>query len=81
MKRKVILQGVLKVSDPEDRFFLIRAISEISVVLSKTTLIISDSTGEPVSMESEIVRVDSLSATEISEITRFKIRSSWSRYL
>ena len=36
--------------------------------------------GAPVSMELEIVRVVSLSTTEISEIIRFKIRSSRSEY-
>ena len=38
-------------------------------------------TGEPVSMESEIMRVVSLSTTQISEITRLKTRSSGSEYL
>ena len=55
-------------------FFLIlnRVIVVISFVLNKTTLIISDSTFEPVTMVSEIVRVVSLSTTEISEVTRLK---------
>ena len=47
----------------------------ISFVLGETTLTISDSIDGPVSMESEIVRVISRSTTEISEITRLKIRS------
>ena len=49
-----------------------RVILDISVVLRETTLISSDSieTGSPV--ETEIVRVVSLSKTEITEITRFK---------
>ena len=62
-------------------FFKNRVISDISVLLRERTLIILDSTGKLVSMESEIVLVLSLSTTEISEITRLKIRSSWSRYL
>ena len=53
--------------------FLNRVISVISVVLTETTLTISDSTGETVSMESDIVRVVSLSTTEISEVARLKI--------
>ena len=57
-----------------------RFISFISVVLQETTLTISVSTGELVSMETEIVRVVSLSSTEISEITRLKIRSSRSMF-
>ena len=52
--------------------FLNRVISVISVVLRETTLTRSDSTGKPVSMEYEIVKV----VSEISEITRLKIRSS-----
>ena len=46
--------------------FFNRVISVISVVVRKTTLTISDSTGEPVSMESEIARVVSLCTTGIS---------------
>ena len=57
-------------------FFLYRVISFISVVLRETTLTISASTGDPISMESETVRMVSLSVMEISEITRLKIR--WS---
>ena len=56
--------------------FVIRVISDISGLQRTTTLTITDSTGDPVSMESEIARVVSLSTTEISEITRLKIRSS-----
>ena len=41
----------------------------------------SDSTGVPVSMESEIVRGVFLNTTEISEITLSKIRSSGSKNL
>ena len=61
--------------------FLIRVISVISVVLRKTTLTISVSIGEPVLMESEKVRVVSLSKKEISKINRLKIRSSGFKYL
>ena len=59
-------------------FYFNRVISVISVALRETFLIISDSTGEPVSMEYEIVRVFSLSTTLISEIVRLKILSSGS---
>ena len=60
-----------KYPDPEDRIFN-RNISDIFVVLRETTLTVSDSieTGSPV--ETEKVRVISLSTTEITEITRFK---------
>ena len=62
-------------------FFLNRVILVISVVLSETTITISDSTGEPVSIEVEIMRVVSLSTTEISEITQLNVRSSRYEYL
>ena len=62
-------------------FFFNLVISVISVVLRETTLSISVSTSEPVSMKSEIERVVSLSITEMSEITRLKIPSSGKRYL
>ena len=65
---------------PQDRF-LNGVIWIISVVLRGNDLIILDSIGEPVSMESELVRVISLGTTEISEITRLKIRSLGSEYL
>ena len=48
-------------------------ISVISAVLSKTTLTILDSTGGPVFMEPEIVRVVSLNAKEISDITQLTL--------
>ena len=67
--------------DPDDRFFffLNRITSVISVLLGEINLTISpDSTGETVSVGSETVGVISLSTTEISEITRLKIRSSGS---
>ena len=70
-----VTYGASMYSDLEDRFFfsfmLNRVISVISVVdlLRKITLTISDLNSDPVSMESEIVRVVSLSTTEISEIT------------
>ena len=41
----------------------------------------NDSYCKRVQVESEIVRVVSLSKTELSEITCLKIRSSWSDYL
>ena len=53
-----------------------RVVSVISAVPRETTLKISDSTGEPVRMQSELLRVISLTTTKISEITRLKIRSS-----
>ena len=55
------------------RFELDRVIMFFSIFyLRETTFTISVSTGEPVSVESEIVRVVSLSKTEISNITRLK---------
>ena len=50
-------------------------------VLPETTLTISDSTGESLSMGFEIVRVVSLGTRKISEITRLKIRFSGCGYL
>ena len=57
-------------------FFLNRAILVVSVVLREFTLTISVSNGEPVSIESEILRAVSLGTTVISEITRLEIQSS-----
>ena len=75
-------KDILRYPDLEDRFFFSnRVISVISVVLRETSPIILDSTGEPVSIESDIVRVVSLSTTEIPEITRLKSRSSGSGFL
>ena len=59
---------VLKYPDPEGRF-LNCVIAVISVILRETTLTISVSTGEPVSMKSDILRVVSFTAMEILEIT------------
>ena len=61
-------------------FFFCLFIPVVSIELRETTLTSSDSTGDPVSMKSEIVRVVSLSKTEVSEITRLTIRSSGYRY-
>ena len=79
------LSTCLKYSDPEYEVFS-RAISVISVVLRETTLIISDSieTGAPV--ESEIVRVVSLSSTNRNNSDntfkkKKKNRYSWSEYI
>ena len=47
--------GGIRVSQTHLVFLLNRVISVISVVLRETTLTISDSTGEPMSMESEIM--------------------------
>ena len=52
--------------------FFNRVISLTSVVQRETTLTVSVSTGEPVTMESEIVRVVSLCTKEMSKITRLK---------
>ena len=60
---------------------LLSGIRSLKIVLRETTLTFSVSTGEIVSMESQVVRVVSLSTTEISEITRLKIRSSGKGYL
>ena len=58
-------------SDPENRMFNC-VITEIYVVRRETTRTISDSTETCSPVESEIVRVVSLSATEVNEMTRFK---------
>ena len=59
--------------DPEDRFFFLFCfVCFFNRVIRESTLTISVSTCEPVSMESEIARVVSFSTTEISEITRLK---------
>ena len=52
----------------------------ISVVLREPTLSISELTVEPVSMESEIVRVVSLRTTGISKIKQLKIQSPGYKY-
>ena len=65
----------LKVCEPRRSFYLNSVIWDVFVVLSEITLHISDSTGVPVSMESEIMRVVSLSTMEISEITDLKKKS------
>ena len=74
----------LRYHDPEDRIFN-RVISDISVVLRETTLILPDSIETGSLVETEIVRVVSLSKTEITEISRLKKkkthRSSGSGYL
>ena len=57
-----------QVSDPEDRIFN-RVIPDISVVLRETTLTISDSIETSSPIESEIVRVFTLSTTEITDHT------------
>ena len=62
---------LVRYQGPEDRNFY-RVISDISVVLRKTTLTILDSIQTDSPVESEIVRVVSLSTTEITEITRLK---------
>ena len=61
------------VFDPEDQNFNC-VVSDISALLRETTLTISVSneTGSPVKFK--IVRVVSLSTTELSEITRLKLR-------
>ena len=57
--------------DPVGRIFN-RVISDISVILWDNTLIISDSIEKDSPVETEIVRVLSLSTPEITEVTRFK---------
>ena len=68
---QMYFRSAVRYPDLEHRF-LYRIISVISVVLRENTLTISVSTREPVSMESEIVRVVSFDTTEISEKTRLK---------
>ena len=57
-------------------FFFNLVVLVISVVLWEITPTISDSTDEPVSKESEMLRVISRSTTKISNITKLKIQSS-----
>ena len=64
-------KSAVRYSDPKDRIFN-RVISDISVVLWETTLTVSDSVKTVSPVKSEIVRVVSLSTTEITETTRFK---------
>ena len=63
----------LKVSGPSRSFFffflIFRVISVISIVLKEITFTTSVSTGEPVSIEYEIMKVVSPCTTKISEIT------------
>ena len=61
--------------------FIFETVKKTIVGKGKTTLTTLVSIDEPVSMESEIVRVDSLGTKEISEITRLKIRSSGPEFL
>ena len=70
---------MVKISHPEDRFFfffffqsLNRVISDMSVVLRESTLTISDSIETVSPVEPGIVRVVSVSTTEITQITRLK---------
>ena len=72
---RMLWKNKFKVSGPLRFFFFNSFIPVISVELGETTLTILFATCEPISMESETVRLVSLSAREISEITRLKIRS------
>ena len=63
----------LRHPDSEDRM-LNSIISDISIVQRETTLTISDSIETGSNVETEIVRVVSLSTTEITEITRLKTK-------
>ena len=73
--QSISMDTFIKESFSEDQIFN-HVISDISLVLRETTLTTSDSieTGSPI--ETEIVRVVSLSTTEITEITRFKTKRS-----
>ena len=62
----ILIKLTLSYADLEDPFFLILVISVISD--NETTLTLSLSTGEPVSMESGVVRVASLCTTEMLKI-------------
>ena len=57
--------------DPEDRIFY-PVISDISVALRETTLTISDSIETDSPVETELVRVDALGTTKMTNISRFK---------
>ena len=67
----IVMGSTLRYPYPRDQIFY-RIFSDISGLLRETTLTILDSikTGPPV--ETEIVRVVSLSTTEITEITQLK---------
>ena len=71
-------KGDLRYLDTED---LNRVISDTPVVPRETTLTYSDSTETGSPVESEIVRVVSVSTMEITDITRFKKKSSRRGYL
>ena len=64
----------------EDRIFD-RVISDICVILREATITISDSTETESQVETDKVRVVSLTKTEITEIRRLKKTSSGSGYL
>ena len=72
-------ETTLRYPDPDDIIFN-RVISDISVVVRENTITISDSIEIGSPGESEMVRMLSRSTTEITEITRLKIRSSGSGY-
>ena len=64
-------KGAKRNLDTKDRISN-RVISDASVVLRETTLTFSDSIETGLPVKTEIVRVVSLSTTEITEITRLK---------
>ena len=74
----MLTNPISRYPNPEGQI-LNRVILVSSVVQRETTITITVSTGEPVSVESKTVRVVSLNTTEITGVTRFKIRSlGWS---
>ena len=70
-KKQSLFWKKVKFADPEDRIFN-RFISDISVVLREIIVTFSDSIETDSPVKTEIIRVVSLSTTEITEITRFK---------
>ena len=71
---------LLTVSGPED-LIINRFFSDISVKRRETILTISYSIETDTPVQTEIVRVNSLGTTVITEITRFKNRSLGYVYL
>ena len=67
------LHPILRYSESDDCFNKSCYLGYFRCTTGNHSHYISDSTGKPVRMESEIVRVVSLSTSEISQITQLKI--------
>ena len=68
-----IEKSTLRYRYPDDEIFFYRIISDIFVVRREITFTILDSIETSFPVATEIVRVVSLSTTEITETTRFKL--------